>query len=43
MSGQTRRSLSQRLAWFVLLYIGGVLTMGIVALLFRILLLNTVR
>jgi len=33
----------KRLGWFVLLYAGGVLAVAIVALIFRVLVLNAVR
>jgi uncharacterized protein DUF2474 len=36
-------SVWKRLGWFVLLYAGGVLAVAIVALIFRVLVLNAVR
>ncbi|WP_250628159.1 DUF2474 family protein [Pinirhizobacter soli] len=39
----TKQSAWKRLGWFVLLYAGGVLAVGIVALIFRVLVLNAVR
>ncbi|HMH67625.1 MAG TPA: DUF2474 family protein [Pinirhizobacter sp.] len=39
----TKRLVWKRLGWFVLLYAGGVLAVGIVALIFRVLVLNAVR
>ncbi|HEY4144760.1 DUF2474 domain-containing protein [Pinirhizobacter sp.] len=39
----TKPSIWKRLGWFVLLYAGGVLAVGIVALIFRVLVLNAVR
>ncbi|WP_250626102.1 DUF2474 family protein [Pinirhizobacter soli] len=39
----TKQSVWKRLGWFVLLYAGGVLAVGIVALIFRVLVLNAVR
>jgi hypothetical protein len=36
-------SIWKRLGWFVLLYAGGVLAVAIVALIFRVLVLNAVR